>query len=170
MLKNTDFIVKKGSLWSDEILVQGANQHGIVDLETMSLMDYPRNRVTLEPHVWIGRRAILCAGAHIGAGAVVGTGSLVAKPVPGACIVGGNPARIIRKNRTWADSLHGIRDAECEMIEQYVVASMEPPCADPMERTAVDKFRFVVRSAWAKAMAAGAVGAAIFEGLYEFVQ
>lgn len=156
VLIDTTLAIKKGSLWSDGILVQGTNQHGIVDLETMETVEYPRNRITLEPHAWIARRAILCAGAHIGAGSIVGTGALVANRVPAACIVGGNPARIIKRNRTWSNNLYGLDDIERAMITEYVV----PPPA-PAE----SRFKALARSAWARATAAGAAGAGIFEAI-----
>ncbi|TPN76148.1 CatB-related O-acetyltransferase [Mesorhizobium sp. CU2] len=46
--------------------------------------------------VWIGRRAIIMPGVHIGDGAVVGAGAIVTKDVAPYAIVAGNPARLIR--------------------------------------------------------------------------
>lgn len=46
--------------------------------------------------VWIGARAIILPGVHVGNGAVVGAGSVVTRDVPDHAIVGGNPARVIR--------------------------------------------------------------------------
>lgn len=47
--------------------------------------------------VWIGYEAILLAGVTIGDGAVIGTRALVTKDVPPYTIVGGTPARVLRK-------------------------------------------------------------------------
>jgi acetyltransferase-like isoleucine patch superfamily enzyme len=47
--------------------------------------------------VWIGYGARICAGVHIGHGAVVAMGSVVTKDVAPYTIVGGNPARVIQK-------------------------------------------------------------------------
>lgn len=47
--------------------------------------------------VWIGNNATIMQGIKIGDGAVIGTNSLVTKDVEPYTIVGGNPAREIRK-------------------------------------------------------------------------
>lgn len=47
--------------------------------------------------VWIGYEAVIMAGVHIGDGAVIGTRAVVTKDVPPYTIVGGVPAREIRK-------------------------------------------------------------------------
>ena len=47
--------------------------------------------------VWIGQNVTVLPGVHIGDGAIVGANSVVSKDVPPYHIVGGNPAKIIRK-------------------------------------------------------------------------
>jgi len=47
--------------------------------------------------VWIGSEAIIMPGITIGHGAVIGTRALVTKNVEPYAIVGGNPAKLIRK-------------------------------------------------------------------------
>ena len=47
--------------------------------------------------VWIGYDAIIMAGVHIGDGAIIGARAMVTKDVPPYTIVGGVPAKPIRK-------------------------------------------------------------------------
>ena len=47
--------------------------------------------------VWIGNSATIMQGVNIGHGAIVGTNALVTKHVEPYSIVGGNPAKLIRK-------------------------------------------------------------------------
>ncbi len=54
-------------------------------------------KAIVEHDVWIGAHVLLANNITIGTGAVIAAGSLVTKDVPPYAIVGGNPARIIRK-------------------------------------------------------------------------
>ena len=47
--------------------------------------------------VWIGYQAVILSGVTVGDGAIIGTRALVAKDVPPYTIVGGVPAKPIRK-------------------------------------------------------------------------
>ena len=47
--------------------------------------------------VWIGRESVILPGVHIGDGAIVAACSVVARDVPPYTLVGGNPARKIRR-------------------------------------------------------------------------
>lgn len=51
--------------------------------------------VVIEDDVWIGARAIILSGAHIGKGSVIGAGAVVAIKIPSYSIVVGNPGRVI---------------------------------------------------------------------------
>ena len=53
--------------------------------------------VTIGHDVWIGHGAVVLPGVTIGNGAVIGAGAVVSKPVAPYTIVGGVPAKVIRR-------------------------------------------------------------------------
>jgi phosphonate metabolism protein (transferase hexapeptide repeat family) len=59
-----------------------------------------QHHVHIGHDVWIGHGAIVLPGRNVGTGAVVAAGAIITKDVPAYTIVGGNPARIIRRRFT----------------------------------------------------------------------
>lgn len=59
--------------------------------------------------VWIGYKAVIMAGVHIGDGAIIAARAVVTKDVPPYTIVGGTPAKEIRKR------------FDAEVIEQLLI-------------------------------------------------
>ena len=59
--------------------------------------------------VWIGYEAVIMAGVHIGDGAIIAARAVVTKDVPPYTIVGGTPAKEIRKR------------FDAEIIEQLLI-------------------------------------------------
>jgi acetyltransferase-like isoleucine patch superfamily enzyme len=51
--------------------------------------------VVIEDDVWIGCRALILKGVHIGKGAIIGAGAIVTKDVPPLAIVGSPRAKVI---------------------------------------------------------------------------
>jgi maltose O-acetyltransferase len=53
--------------------------------------------VIIDDDVWIGTRVIILPGIRIGKGSIIGAGAVVTKDIPPFTIVGGNPAKVIKK-------------------------------------------------------------------------
>jgi len=67
------------------------SQHDIRDPQFKALSA----PVTIDDYVFIGPRAIILPGVHVGKGAVVGAGAVVTKDVAPGMVVGGVPAKEI---------------------------------------------------------------------------
>lgn len=77
----------------------GKDDH-IVNISGQTIWDSGRGdsqKTIVGNDVWIGHGAIIIGGVKIGNGAIVAAGSVVTKDVEPCTIVGGNPARFIKK-------------------------------------------------------------------------
>ena len=88
-----------GIFIGDETLIG----HNVV-LATLNHAMEPEDRATMIPapihigkRVWIGSNATVLPGVTIGDGAIVGAGAVMTKDVPENTVVGGVPARVLRK-------------------------------------------------------------------------
>jgi galactoside O-acetyltransferase len=78
-------------------LIQGAN-HAFdrMDVPIVEQGHVP-SAVVIEDNVWIGAHAVILPGTRIRSGAVVAAGAVVSRDVPADAVVGGVPARVLRK-------------------------------------------------------------------------
>jgi acetyltransferase-like isoleucine patch superfamily enzyme len=74
--------------------------HAFADTEQyMSSQGITTAPIVIEDDVWIGANAVVTAGVTIGRGSIVGANAVVTKDVEPWSIVGGVPARLIRKRK-----------------------------------------------------------------------
>ncbi len=89
--------------------------------------------------VWIGYEAVIMSGVKIGDGAVIGTRAVVTKDVPSYTIVGGVPAKPIRKrfDNATIGKLEALRwwDWDFEKIRRSIPAIQSGDIAE-LERAA----------------------------------
>ena len=71
--------------------------HSRVDVPMVLQGETESEIVNIADDVWIGRNAIIMPGVSIGKGAIVGAGAVVTKNIKPYTIVGGVPAKLIKK-------------------------------------------------------------------------
>lgn len=53
--------------------------------------------ITIDDHVFVGARSIICKGVRIGEHTVIAAGSVVVGDIPANCLAGGNPCKVIKE-------------------------------------------------------------------------
>jgi Acetyltransferase (isoleucine patch superfamily) len=78
------------------------HQHGFIDTRDSNVPPLARNLyskgpVIIEDNVWIGENVAILPNVTVGKGCIIGANAVVTKSFPENCVLGGNPAKIIRK-------------------------------------------------------------------------
>lgn len=81
----------------DVVMMATSHAFDSLDLPIRLQGAEPERPIVIGDDCWIGTRVIILPGVHLGRQCVVGAGAVVTHSFPDRCIVGGVPARIIRK-------------------------------------------------------------------------
>lgn len=92
------YLQGNGGIWIGNY-VHFASNTGIIsgNHSLYNQMEHELKEVRIEDYCWIGMNVVILLGVHLGPRTIVGAGSVVTKSFPdGYCVIGGNPARIIK--------------------------------------------------------------------------
>lgn len=95
IVANGEIAIGFGCQIGDQVSVYDCDFHEI-NPQTRCQSVGPVRPVSIGNNVWLGSRVMVLKGVTIGENSVVAAMSVVTKSVPANCIVGGNPAKIIR--------------------------------------------------------------------------
>ena len=82
---------------AQNVVLSGLN-HGYEGIH-VPIKDQPCTtaEIIVEDECWIGANAVITAGVRIGKHSIVAGGSVVTKDVPAYSVVGGNPAKVLKR-------------------------------------------------------------------------
>jgi acetyltransferase-like isoleucine patch superfamily enzyme len=106
---------------SSEIIIQGSDGHGIIDLKEGRIVNNDRRLIDIGEHVWLGRRVIILPDIKIGAGSVIGTGAIVARDIEPMSVAVGTPARVVKTDCTWSREVKELDEYSRLAISSYKV-------------------------------------------------
>ena len=88
--------------------------------------------IIVDDDVWIGYRSTILSGVHIGQGAVIAAGSVVANDVPPYAIVGGIPAKVI-KYRFPQEIIDQLLKIDYSQLDEQTIRAHEKDLYTPLE-------------------------------------
>ena len=86
-------IIGKNCRIAPHVIIMDGDFHDVGD----RLSDGKSSKITIGDDAWLATRSMVLKGVTIGRGAVVASGSVVTKDVPDYTMVGGVPAKFIKK-------------------------------------------------------------------------
>lgn len=97
VMNNSLFMAAGGITIEDDVMVAAnvqliSNNHDLYDHQILTCKP-----VRLKRNCWIGAGATILPGITVGENAVVAAGAVVAKDVEDNAVVGGNPAKVIKR-------------------------------------------------------------------------
>ena len=80
----------------------GDNAHGGLSIEEATITPaerklYSKGEIVIGNNVWIGDKATILAGVHVGDNVIVAANAVVTKDIPSNCVVAGVPAKIVKR-------------------------------------------------------------------------
>lgn len=92
-----EVVIGKNVMMAPNVALIASNHHiERIDVPMNQQGEYTK-KIIVRDDVWIGYGAKILAGVEIGEGAVIAAGAVVTRSVPKYTIVGGIPARILKK-------------------------------------------------------------------------
>lgn len=119
------------------IIMMGGNQlhrHDWISSYPFNTKSFvPAGDTIIDDGAWIGSRAMIMPGVHLGEGCVIAAGSVVTKDVPPYALVAGSPAQLI-KYRFTADYIEKLLALKLyERDEKQILAMSELLQSDNLE-------------------------------------
>jgi acetyltransferase-like isoleucine patch superfamily enzyme len=115
---NSTVIVGDDCMFSDDVLIQSSDQHGLIDINNhCKIYNSQQRHVNIGKHVWVCRKATITPDTTINNGSIIGTGSIVTHNVPKNSVAAGAPAKTIKSNVTWSRNLNFIDKSTNEYLK-----------------------------------------------------
>jgi acetyltransferase-like isoleucine patch superfamily enzyme len=130
--EGTTITIGRDVMFASGNQVRADDGHPIFNVRTGKRVNWSRD-ITIGPHVWVGANVAILAGSEIGEGSVVALGAVVRGRFPNNCIIGGVPARILRRDIAWERPHTSLRepfykpDASTVRRSRYWHLTARPP-------------------------------------------
>ncbi len=115
---NSDVEIGEDCMFSDGIILESNDSHGLFDLSTGAHFNTHRRRIRLGRHVWLGRSSRIMPDVEIGDGAIIAASALVTKNVPPVSIFGGIPAKQIKSPVSWTRDPEKANASEIALFDE----------------------------------------------------
>ena len=109
------------------VVIRACDQHAIFDAASGERINHSAD-IVIEDRVWLAENVTVSKGLTIGSDCVIGSHSVVTKPIPPGCVAVGIPAEVKRTGIRWSKKLPREPARPAKPYEaRPVVIEKEPP-------------------------------------------
>ena len=95
-----NLLIGSDVMMSDNLYFRTNDSHLIYNKGDLKRINQARS-IIIGDHVWIGQKATLLKGSHMGDGSILGTCSVLSRRIPNNCVAAGSPARVVKEDIIW---------------------------------------------------------------------
>lgn len=99
--RHSNIIIKSNVMFGPNVLIRGGNHNtevvGKFMFDVKEKRSHDDEDVIIENDVWVGANVTILKGVSIGRGSIVAAGAVVTKSFPPYTIIGGVPAKLIKR-------------------------------------------------------------------------
>jgi len=100
--EETACFIGKGCMFSNDIKVWGSDGHAVLDKNTGEFINEVQSPIEIGNHCWIGQGCRILKGSGLADDSVLGGGAVLTKKfLEQNVALGGNPAKVIKKQIVW---------------------------------------------------------------------
>ncbi|WP_071145193.1 acyltransferase [Bacteroides ihuae] len=100
---NSELIIGRDGMISSHCQVRTGDSHSVTDLEGNRIN--PAASIHIGDHCWLGEGSKVMKGVTLGKDTVVSTGAIVTKSFEPNVLLGGIPAKVLKKNVSWNEKI-----------------------------------------------------------------
>ena len=103
--RNHSISIGADCMFSWDTVLLAYDGHLIFDLDTGTCINNTtgerKKGIVIGDHVWVGGEVAILTNSCVGTGSICGYRALITGTFPNNCIIGGTPAKILKKNVAW---------------------------------------------------------------------
>ena len=115
--KYSSIVIGDDCLFSYDVTLRATDGHPIMSFDLTHQINKPHSFLVIEPYVWVGQNVTILKSTKIGAMSIIGSGSVVTRPIPRFSKAFGTPAMFEKLDGVW---IKDRREFTINLVKKYI--------------------------------------------------
>ncbi|MEQ8643528.1 MAG: hypothetical protein RIB50_10695 [Marinovum algicola] len=108
----------KDCMLAGDVEIRTTDNHAVFSTDTLEPVP-SEGDIEIGNHVWLGLKSTVLKDCRIGDGAIVAIGSVVTRDVEPFTVVGGTPAKVLKRDASWTRQQSPSREDMLKVMEEF---------------------------------------------------